>query len=97
MKRELEADARVTQILPLSHGNAWSVYFRDPEFNGVEVFIDTPWHVRQPQGARLDLDMTDADIVEATRTYFSTQPEFGPMHDFQRRRAQHIAEQLPQQ
>jgi len=45
----LASDHRVTQIVPLTHGNAWSVYFRDPELNGVEVFIDTPWHVRQPQ------------------------------------------------
>jgi catechol-2,3-dioxygenase len=91
LKRELEADARVTQIMPMSHGNAWSVYFRDPEFNGVEVFIDTPWHVRQPQGERLDLDMSDDDIIEATRDHFSNEPEFGPMKDFRRRRAEHIA------
>ena len=90
LKKTLEADARVTQIMPLCHGNAWSVYFRDPEFNGVEVFIDTPWHVRQPQGAPLDLDKSNDEIIEATRAHFSTEPEFGPMEDFQSRRAQHL-------
>ena len=64
LKKTLEADSEVTQIMPLTHGNAWSVYFRDPEFNGVEVFIDTPWHVRQPQGEPLDLDKSNDEIVD---------------------------------
>ena len=70
LKKTLEADTQVTQIMPLTHGNAWSVYFRDPEFNGVEVFIDTPWHVRQPQGEPLDLDKSNDEIVEKTRSRF---------------------------
>lgn len=90
LRKALAADDRVTQIVPLTHGNAWSVYFRDPEFNGVEVFIDTPWHVRQPQGERLDLDMSNDEIIEATLTHFSTEPEFGPIDDFYRRRAEHL-------
>ncbi len=91
LKKELDADARVTQIMPLTHGNAWSVYFRDPEFNGVEVFIDTPWHVRQPQGQPLDLDKSNDEIVEATRAHFSQEPEFGSIGEFYQRRAEHIA------
>jgi catechol 2,3-dioxygenase len=92
LKKSLEADARVTGIMPLCHGNAWSVYFRDPEFNGVEVFIDTPWHVRQPQGEPLDLDKSNDEITEWTLQHFSTEPEFGPIGDFYKRRAEHIAQ-----
>jgi catechol 2,3-dioxygenase len=92
LKQTLDGDSLVTQIIPLTHGNAWSVYFRDPEFNGVEVFIDTPWHVRQPQGQPLDLDKSNQDIIEATRAHFSTEPEFCPIDDFYARRAQHVAE-----
>ena len=92
LKKELATDARVTQIMPLTHGNAWSVYFRDPEFNGLEVFIDTPWHVRQPQGEPLDLDKSNEEIVEATRAHFSDEPEFGPIEEFYKARAQHIAQ-----
>jgi catechol 2,3-dioxygenase len=33
-----------------SHGNAWSVYFRDPEGNTLEAYLDTPFHVPQPWG-----------------------------------------------
>jgi catechol 2,3-dioxygenase len=91
LKKTLDADARVTRIMPLTHGNAWSVYFRDPEFNGVEVFIDTPWHVRQPQGEPLDLDKSNDEIVELTRARFSTEPEFGSIDDFYGRRAEHLA------
>jgi catechol 2,3-dioxygenase len=90
-KKTLDADDRVTQIIPLCHGNAWSVYFRDPEFNGVEVFIDTPWHVAQPQGQPLDLDKSDDEIVSATLAHFSTEPEFGPIDEFYQRRAQSLA------
>jgi catechol 2,3-dioxygenase len=92
LKKVLVANVRVTQIMPLTHGNAWSVYFRDPEFNGVEVFIDTPWHVRQPQGEPLDLDKSNDEIVEFTHGHFSTEPEFGPIDDFYKRRAEHLAE-----
>jgi catechol 2,3-dioxygenase len=93
LKKVLEANARVTQIMPLTHGNAWSVYFRDPEFNGIEVFLDTPWHVRQPQGEPLDLDKSNDEIVEYTRDHFSKEPEFGPIDEFYKRRAEHLAEQ----
>jgi catechol 2,3-dioxygenase len=91
LKKALEADVQVTEIMPLNHGNAWSVYFRDPECNGVEVFIDTPWHVRQPQGEPLDLDRSNDEIFEATRAHFSKEPEFGAIADFYSRRAELLA------
>ena len=68
------------------------MYFRDPEFNGVEVFIDTPWHVRQPQGEPLDLDKSNDEIVETTRAHFSTEPEFGSDRRLLRRRAEHLGQ-----
>ena len=92
LKQSLEADAGVSEIMPLTHGNAWSVYFRDPEYNGVEVFINTPWHVRQPQGEPLDLDRSNDEIVESTRAHFSKEPEFGPIDDFFSRRAEHLSQ-----
>lgn len=92
LKKTLDTDSRVTEIMPLTHGNAWSVYFRDPEFNGVEVFLDTPWHVRQPQGQPLDLDRSNDEIVEFTRNHFSTEPEFGPIDDFYAERAARLSQ-----
>ncbi|MFQ5974429.1 MAG: VOC family protein, partial [Alphaproteobacteria bacterium] len=29
----------------VSHGTTWSIYFRDPEGNRLELFADTPWYV----------------------------------------------------
>jgi catechol 2,3-dioxygenase len=92
LKQALEGDGAVTGIRPLTHGNAWSVYFRDPEFNGVEVFIDTPWHVRQPQGEPLDLDQSNDEIVEMTRARFEAEPGFGSIDDFYRERAEHLSQ-----
>jgi catechol-2,3-dioxygenase len=90
LKAALETDERVSGIMPLTHGNAWSVYFRDPEQNGVEIFIDTPWHVAQPQGEPLDLDASDDEIVEVTRGRFATEREFGPIDEFYGRRAEQL-------
>ena len=39
----------------MDHGNAWSLYFRDPEGNRLEVFCDTQWYVEQPCLEDLDL------------------------------------------
>ena len=86
----LDAHPDVTGIMPLTHGNAWSIYFQDPERNGVEVFIDTPWHVRQPQGKPLDLTRPTDEIVATTRAAFADEPEFGAIDEFYRRRAEHL-------
>jgi catechol 2,3-dioxygenase len=46
----------------LSHGNAWSIYFADPEGNGIEVYCDTPWYVSQPRAVPFDL-LADAEQI----------------------------------
>jgi catechol-2,3-dioxygenase len=88
----LEAHPEVRTITPLTHGNAWSIYFEDPERNGVEVFIDTPWHVRQPQGKPLDLSKDNDEIMATTRAAFTNEPEFGDLASYYRRRAEHLAQ-----
>src|SRR5260221_11539516 len=45
-------------IRPISHGNAWSVYFQDPEGNQIEMFCDTPEHVPQRTGYKIELYKT---------------------------------------
>jgi catechol 2,3-dioxygenase len=90
LKHTLEAEPGVGHIRPLTHGNAWSVYFSDPEGNGVEVFIDTPWHVAQPQGKALDLERPTEEIEEWTEAAFRDEPEFGSLPEFYARRAEHL-------
>ena len=90
MNTLLEEDGRVKSRLPLTHGNAWSVYFADPEGNGIEVFCDTPWHVQQPQGETWDIDKTNDEILEDTRRAFENRPAFGPIEDFYQTRAKEL-------
>lgn len=61
---------------PRSHGNAWSIYFNDPEGNNVEVYLDSPFHVPQPRGDALDLDQSDEEIVQTTREAIRTTEGF---------------------
>ena len=72
------ADAGVDNTIPISHGNAWSVYFNDPEGNGLECFVDTPFHVAQPYGESLDLGQSNEAIELWTRDQLQDQPEFQP-------------------
>jgi catechol 2,3-dioxygenase len=90
MAERLRTDGRATHIEPMTHGNAWSVYFRDPEGNGIEVFCDTPWHVRQPQGRPWSLESSDAELHEETRKHFEGEPEFGPIEAYYAARAEHL-------
>lgn len=92
LKATLDAEPGVRGIMPLCHGNAWSVYFSDPEGNGVEVFIDSQWHVAQPQGKPIDFSMTDDEIVAWTQETFKGEPEFGPIDAFYQRRVEMLAQ-----
>lgn len=81
-KRALEHGA--TEMRTVSHGNAWSCYFKDPEGNVLEAYLDTPFHVPQPHGDPLDLSMTDAAILEATEAACRKEPGFMMFADFSR-------------
>lgn len=74
------------QIMPLSHGNTLSLYFNDPEGNGIEVFWDTPWHVAQPQGKPWDTAMDETQALAWVQQEFSHEPTFEPREAFYARR-----------
>ena len=73
----------MAEISPVSHGNAISVYFRDPEGNRVEVFIDTPWYVSQPMRVPLDLDQPDESIWRIVETECRRLPGFKPRPEWE--------------
>ncbi len=79
LAQRLASDARDAQISLITHGNAWSVYFNDPEGNRIEVFCDSPFHVRQPQARTWDLAMSEEEMRRATEEQFGGEPEFGPI------------------
>lgn len=71
-----------TSAIPISHGNAWSLYFTDPEGHGIEVFIDSPFHVAQPHAKGLDLGSSDADIEATEKAAIEGLPEFMPFEQW---------------
>ncbi len=89
--RRLE-EAKVEGVMPISHGNAWSLYFPDPEGNGVECFVDSPFHVAQPHAGPLDLDASDDEIEATTRRTIELLPEFQPFDEWRRAMAARLAE-----
>jgi catechol 2,3-dioxygenase len=70
------------ELIPIDHGNSWSLYFTDPEGNGLECFVDTPFHVAQPFADALDLSRPDDELVAATRARIESEPEFGPVDEW---------------
>ena len=65
-QRATAAGAKIER--QINHGNALSFYFSDPEGNGVEIYMDTPWYVPQPHGVPTDLTLpTDRILAEAEK------------------------------
>jgi catechol 2,3-dioxygenase len=81
MHRRLEREG-VAELSPVSHGNALSVYFRDPEGNRLELFVDTPWYVQQPLRVPMDMTLSDAAIWEWAEREARKQPGFQPVEQW---------------
>jgi catechol-2,3-dioxygenase len=75
MHRRLVAE-KVKELYPVSHGNALSVYFHDPEANRIELFVDTPWHTPQPYAEPFDLEAPVATIMATTEALCRNRPGF---------------------
>jgi catechol 2,3-dioxygenase len=82
--------AGVENILQIDHGNAWSLYFNDPEGNGVECYVDSPYHVAQPNAGTFDIEAANEQIAEATRQRIADAPEFQLMLDWQKNFAKRL-------
>jgi len=82
-------------IETVSHGTTWSVYFRDPEGNRIEFFVDTPWHVAQPLRFPIDLSMSDDDLIAWTEEKISSLADFQPVEHWARKHRQRLAPKAP--
>ena len=60
----------------VTHGNAWSIYFPDPEGNRVELFVDTPWHTPQPFAEPFDIEAPIDTIMKETEAICRSRPGF---------------------
>jgi catechol-2,3-dioxygenase len=66
----------IKQFRIVTHGNAWSVYFADPEGNRVELFVDTPWHTPQPFAEPFDIEAPVETILAETEAICRNRPGF---------------------
>ena len=66
-KARLEAEDDVTIERIVSHGNAFGMYFFDPEGNRIELYYRTGMPVPQPHGDLIDLDRTDEELLADCR------------------------------
>ena len=56
----------------VSHGNAFGMYFFDPEGNRIELYYKTGLPVPQPHGDPIDLERSDdALLTEAKELLFT--------------------------
>jgi catechol 2,3-dioxygenase len=76
MRDRVAADKDVSDLVCATHGNAISIYFRDPEGNRLEVFWDTPWHCEQPLREPIDLDQSDEAVQSQAETLARSRPNF---------------------
>jgi catechol-2,3-dioxygenase len=81
MHRRLEEEG-VKDLAPVSHGNALSVYFKDPEGNRIELFVDTPWYVQQPLRIPMDMRLPDAELWDWAEREARKQPGFKPVEEW---------------
>ena len=66
----------IKEFRTVTHGNAWSIYFADPEGNRVELFVDTPWHTPQPLAEPFDVEAPVEAIVAQTEALCRSRPGF---------------------
>lgn len=66
--------AEVTPQRTVTHGNAWSIYFLDPEGNKVEIYTPSSWYVNQPFGVHVDFTDSAAALMRHTEELVRADP-----------------------
>ena len=75
----------------VTHGNAWSIYFADPEGNRVELFVDTPWHTPQPFAEPFDIEAPVESIYAETEAICRNRPGFATRSDWRKNLLEKLA------
>jgi catechol-2,3-dioxygenase len=81
----------ITEFRSVTHGNAWSIYFADPEGNRVELFVDTPWHTPQPVAEPFDVAAPVDMIMAETEALCRSRPGFMSRADWRRTQVERMA------
>jgi catechol-2,3-dioxygenase len=78
-----KADGKASDIQCVTHGNAVSIYLRDPEGNRIEIFMDTPWYCEQPLREPIDLEQSDEAVLARAEMLARGRPKFQPRAQWQ--------------
>jgi catechol-2,3-dioxygenase len=89
MHRLLRAES-AREVAPVTHGNALSVYVRDPEGNRLELYIDLPWYVSQPMRVPVDLQLDDAALMAGLEAHARSLPGFRPRSEWRQEMARRM-------
>jgi len=81
--KRVKSETDVTDMRAMDHGNAWSLYFRDPEGNRLEVFCDTQWYIEQPCIEELDLSLPADQIRAKSDAFCRNASGFRPIEEYQ--------------
>jgi len=68
----------ISELVAVTHGNAISLYFRDPEGNRIELFFDTDWYCEQPVREPVDFSQTNEQIMARAEAVARSLPNFMP-------------------
>ena len=79
--RKLQA-AGAAELAPVTHGNALSLYCRDPEGNRIEIFVDTPWYVSQPARVPMPIALPAAELLVWAQEHARQLPGFRPRSEW---------------
>ncbi len=96
IKEIIELDDRISDIKPANHGNAFSIYFNDPEGNRFEVFVDSPYYVKQAVIDSLDLDQEDEALIAQTLERYGNFPSFKTAEAWRAEFARRLDRDVPQ-
>jgi catechol 2,3-dioxygenase len=80
--QKLAIERNASEMIGLNHGNAWSIYFYDPEMNRIEIYLDTDFHTPQPCADPLDLSKSDEQILEETEALVARLPGSMPRQSY---------------
>jgi len=90
VRNRVQAEPDVSDLVCATHGNAVSIYFRDPEGNRLEVFMDTPWYCEQPLREPMDLDQSDEAVMAQAEALARSRPRFRSRAQWQSEMAQRM-------
>jgi catechol 2,3-dioxygenase len=67
-----------------THASMLSVYYRDPENNRLEFFLETPFYVKQPIAEMLDVDLaaSEEEVFGLIERKYGADPSFKPMREW---------------